>query len=155
VSIRLAGHGALRVDARQVKPPERLGEKWQISRMNWDAYALEARRAGAAADAGNSPVKSRLCYRRPLRKSHNGFFQPACFSQTKPSGATRRWKVWRVETQLPPGKRPHYRGNSHRYPNGAARLHGDVGRHPAKRLGLKVVLASRTITSLLWGADLR
>jgi len=116
---------------RKLKPLSGWRKKWQKSARDElrTAYALEATDEPVAQRCGYFASESAPdAYRRLCEKATNGF-QPACFSQTKPSGATRRWKTLGrtlEKTSFRPENGRITQVTPHRYPM-VRRRTGDVG----------------------------
>ncbi|WOD10020.1 thiolase family protein [Pseudomonas sp. NyZ704] len=135
----------------QGEAAERMAEKWQISRDELDAYALEShRRAGAAADAGYfaseiAPMPiAELC-----EKGHDGF-TGLFFADETIRRDTSLEKLATLKTSFRPENGRITAGNSSQISDGAAALLV-MSADTAKRLGLKARARIKTITTV--GAD--
>jgi len=135
----------------QGEAAERVAEKWQISREELDAYALEShRRAAAAVDAGYFdkeivPVPvSEYC-----EKNHDGF--KGLFSADETIRRdTSMEKLASLKTSFRPENGRITAGNSSQISDGAAALML-MSAETASRLGLKARARIKSITTV--GAD--
>lgn len=135
----------------QGEAAERMAEKWQISRDELDAYALEShRRAAAAADAGYFANEiARMPVDEFCEKGYDGF-KDLFFADETIRLDTSLEKLATLKTSFRPKNGCITAGNSSQLSDGAAALML-MSAGTAKRLGLKARARVKAITTV--GSD--